>query len=128
MLAFDACVLIAFLDSADVHHVRAHPIVLQSVGQERRASPVTLAEVLVAPARAGQITKAEEALRALSISPVPLGPDAPRRLAVLRAETGLKLPDCCVLLAAQDAAADTIATIDHRLERAARALGFKVTN
>ena len=126
MLAFDACVLIAFLDSADVHHAKAHSIVLQSVGHERWASPVTLTEVLVAPARAGQTAKAEEALRALSISQVPMGSDTPRRLAVLRAETGLKLPDCCVLLAAQDAAADTIATVDHRLERAARALGFKV--
>jgi hypothetical protein len=34
------------------------------------------------------------------------------------------LPDCCVALAAQDAEADTIITLDDKLRRAAAALGF----
>jgi len=37
---------------------------------------------------------------------------------------GLKLPDCCVVLAAQDAEADAIITFDDKLRRAAAGLGF----
>ena len=58
---------------------------------------------------------------------VPLGRDAARRLAaLLRVDTRLKLPDCCVLLAAQDAGADTVATFDDRLGAAAEGLGISV--
>lgn len=38
--------------------------------------------------------------------------------------THLKLPDCCVLLAAQDKHADAILTFDDRLGREAERLGF----
>ena len=53
---------------------------------------------------------------------IPLGADAPTRLARLRAETGLKLPDCCVLLAAQDASASSVLSFDDRLSAAAERL------
>ncbi len=36
-------------------------------------------------------------LRAAGIDAAPHDPDEPLRLAELRATTGLKLPDCCVL-------------------------------
>jgi len=42
----------------------------------------------------------------------------------MRAEVGLKLPDCCVLLAAQDASAQTILTFDDALTQAAERSGF----
>jgi rRNA-processing protein FCF1 len=42
------------------------------------------------------------------------------QLARLRARTALKLPDRCVLLAAQTAAAQVVATFDVRLAQAAR--------
>jgi hypothetical protein len=64
------------------------------------------------------------ALRDLGVEEVPLGVDAASRLAVLRAETGLRLPDCCVLLAAQDAPAASILTFDGRLGAGARGLGL----
>lgn len=50
--------------------------------------------------------------------------DAPVRLATLRAETGLKLPDCCVLLAAQDAGAEAVLTFDEPLGREVERLGL----
>jgi predicted nucleic acid-binding protein len=50
--------------------------------------------------------------------------DAPHRLAQLLASSQLKLPDCCVLIAAQDSHAGAIATFDDRLRRAAEARGF----
>jgi hypothetical protein len=36
----------------------------------------------------------------------------------------LKLPDCCVLLAAEDGRADAVLTFDDRLRRAAKRLGL----
>lgn len=51
--------------------------------------------------------------------------DAPVRLASLRAETNLKLPDCCVVLAAEQTQA-TLATFDHRLAATAEQRGLAV--
>jgi hypothetical protein len=62
---------------------------------------------------------AATAIETLGVAEIPLGADAPARLARLRAQTGLKLPDCCVLLAAQDAAARSILSLDERLVAAA---------
>lgn len=52
-----------------------------------------------------------------------LGEHAPGRLAQLRTDTGLKLPDCCVLLAAQDHDA-CVASFDTDLLKAAHKLGL----
>ena len=84
----------------------------------------TFAEVLVAPARAGQLGGVRSALRDLQITEVPLGADAAPRLATLRVRTSLKLPDCCVLLAAEDAGAAAVLTFDEQLAAVARAAGF----
>ena len=51
--------------------------------------------------------------------------DAPLRLAALRSRTSLTLPDCCALLAAQQAGAG-VATFEDRLAEAASALGLFV--
>jgi predicted nucleic acid-binding protein len=66
----------------------------------------------------------QSVLRGLAIAEVSLPPDAAPRLATLRAQTNLKLPDCCVLLAAEDSGADTVLTFDAQLAAAARAAGF----
>ncbi|MEA2279769.1 MAG: hypothetical protein QOK21_376 [Solirubrobacteraceae bacterium] len=86
--------------------------------------PITRAEVLVGPGRTDRLAVAATALATLVLDDVALGTDAPARLAALRARTNFKLPDCCVLLAAEDAAATQIATFDDRLARAAAKLGF----
>jgi predicted nucleic acid-binding protein len=49
--------------------------------------------------------------------------DAAERLAALRVATELKLPDCCVLLAAEDAQARLL-TFDARLAREAGRRGL----
>lgn len=89
------------------------------------ASPLTLAEVMVGPARAGRIDRAISALEDLGVSAVPLPDDAPARLAVLRAATGLELPDCCVLLAAEQGRSE-LASFDHRLATVANGRGLAV--
>jgi predicted nucleic acid-binding protein len=83
-------------------------------------SPITLAEVFVGPARAGRLDDARAAVADLGVVEVPLDDDAPARLAALRVEAALKLPDCCVLLAAEDVQAEAVLTFDDRLARAAK--------
>lgn len=128
MIVLDASVLIAQLESGDRHHVRAVKLLSRLADVLLLSSTITMAEVLVSYAHAARVDEGEGLLRRLEVTEVPLGAQAARRLAVLRATTRLKLPDCCVLLAAQDARADSIATFDDRLAEAARGLGLSVAS
>ena len=126
MIVLDASVLIGHLDASDPHHASAQALLEASGGEVLGASAITLAETLVSPARAGRLADAEAALQHLGVGELSLGENAPGRLAQLRAEVGMKLPDCCVLLAAQEHAA-TVASFDSDLLAAAGALGLKTT-
>ncbi len=121
MIVLDASVLIGHLDGQDPHHERAGALLEASGAEPLGASTITLAETLVAPARAGRLDDAQTALERLDISELELGENAPGVLAELRAETNLKLPDCCVLLAAQRHAG-AVASFDVGLIKAARKL------
>jgi predicted nucleic acid-binding protein len=124
VIVLDASVLIAHLESTGAHHQRATQLLL-SAADQLAVSPITMAEVLVGPARAHQLERVVGILRELEVSTVPLTEDSPVRLANLRATTRLRMPDCCVLLAAEYAGA-AIATLDSRLAEAASDLGLKV--
>jgi predicted nucleic acid-binding protein len=128
VIVLDASVLIAHFDANDAHHERASEVLVSIADDHMGASSLTLAEVLVGPARAGCLEQATAALRQLDIRAVAISEDASVRLATLRATTTLKLPDCCVLLAAETSAAAGIATFDDRLASAAGKLGFTVHN
>ena len=125
MIVLDASVLIAHLDGADAHHDRATALLLEAADDAFLASPLSLAEVLVGPARAGRLDDALAAMDQLGVGRVDLDQDAPSRLAVLRAGTGLKLPDCCVLLAAQQVQG-AVASFDVHFAAAARQHGLEV--
>lgn len=124
MIVLDASVLIAHLDGSDRHHAKARSLLEATGGEPLGASPITLAETLVSPARAGRREDAEAALRQLGVQDLSLGEGAPGRLAEMRAEVGLKMPDCCVLLAAQDHEG-IVASFDADLLSAARKLGLR---
>lgn len=126
MIVLDACVLIAHFDETDAFHQDAGTLLRSVADQPLGASTLTLAEVLVGPARVGRLDQATAALAQLAVSTIGLGEDAPVRLASLRAGTSLKLPDCCVLLAAEQPGGAAVATFDDRLGVAARKLGFRV--
>jgi len=119
VIVFDASVLIAYLDGTDEHHSAAELLLAHAVDEEFGASPLTLAEVLVVPARDCRLEAVQSALRHLEIDELPFPHGAAARLAQLRAATGLKMPDCCVLLVAEDAGA-TLASFDERLAQAAK--------
>jgi predicted nucleic acid-binding protein len=123
VIVLDASVLIAYLDGEDAHHGAAESLLAREIDDEFAVDPLTLAEVLVGPARAGRLDTALGALRALEVRELPFPPSTAVRLAGLRVETGLRMPDCCVLLAGQDAAA-RIAAFDDRLVRAAEGVGL----
>lgn len=125
MIVLDASVLIAQLDKGDIHHHRAIRLLEESGTEPLGASPITLAEVLVMPHRAGVLAQANAVLHDLGIRAIDFMYDAPVRLAQLRAETNLKLPDCCVLLATEQTYG-CVATFDLRLARAARELEMDV--
>jgi predicted nucleic acid-binding protein len=123
VIVLDASVLIGHLDGNDRHHPMARSMLESNANAPLGASEISLAETLVGPARAGRLQDAQRALRQLGVVELPLGADSAARLAQLRAETGRKLPDCCVLLAAEESDG-AIASFDGDLLRTARQLGL----
>lgn len=123
MIVLDASVLIAHLDGGDRHHADAQDLLEANSQEPLGASSITLAETLVSPARVDRLADAETALQRLGVDELSLGENAPGQLARLRTDTGLKLPDCCVLLAAQHHDA-RVASFDTDLLKAARKLGL----
>lgn len=126
MIVLHASVLIAHLGADDLLHLRAAQLLLDAIDETLGASPLTLAEVLVGPTRAGRADLAEGALGELDIRGPYLDAGAPRQLAELRVRTQLRLSDWCVLLAARTAGA-YVATFDDRLHRPADDLGLALT-
>ncbi|MDQ6522268.1 type II toxin-antitoxin system VapC family toxin [Nocardioides sp. LHD-245] len=125
LIALDANVLIAVTDERDSHHQAAKSLLAEHLDRELVIGSVNLAEVLVGPARVGRVEQTLMHLSRVGVTELPLPGGAAPRLAVLRASTGLKMPDCCVLLTAQHARA-AVATFDRRLRAAARSLGLAV--
>jgi predicted nucleic acid-binding protein len=125
VIVLDASVLIAHLEADDPQHDRAEILLSDLAHEELGASPLTLAEVMVGPARAARVDRATAVLEELQVQQIALSDDAPLRLALLRAGTNLKLPDCAVLLAAETAGA-AVASFDDRLCAAARERGHAV--
>jgi predicted nucleic acid-binding protein len=123
VIVLDASVLIGYLDAEDGQHEAAESLLAREIDDDFTASSLTLAEVLVGPVRAGRLDDALSALRDLEIEERQFPADAAVRLAQLRAGTGLRMPDCCVLMAAQEAEA-RVATFDRRLARAVQNVGL----
>jgi len=125
LIVLDASAVIALLDPSDALHGDAVATIKALGPQAYGLSPITHAEILVGPTRAGTLEPTRAALAALRVGEVSLPVDAAPRLASLRVHIGLKLPDCCVVLAAQQSTA-AILTFDRRLSLAAATLGIAV--
>lgn len=125
MIVLDANVLIGYLDGADVHHVAAEALLVAAVDDGFAVNALTLAEVLVAPARDGLLDAVTAVLRDLEVETLPFPAHMAVRLAQLRADTGLTMPDCGVLLSTEDAGA-RVASFDARLAQAAADRGLSV--
>jgi predicted nucleic acid-binding protein len=110
VIVLDASVLIAYLDAEDAQHRRAESLLAREIDDQFAANPLTLAEVLVGPARSRRLDEARLALRELEVAERPFPIDTAVRLARLRADTA------------------RVAAFDDRLIRAANALGLAAVN
>jgi predicted nucleic acid-binding protein len=128
VIVLDATVLIGHLNPEDTHHSRAAELLAGiDVDESLGASVLTLAEAMTGPARAGEryLKIAHHAIQRLEVEEIGWGDDAAVRLARLRATTRLKMPDCCVLAAAEWVEGG-IATFDKALAHAAHEWGMTV--
>ncbi len=125
MIALDASVLIAHLNPVDLHHKAATAILVDGTPGQMLVHTLTLAEVLVGGVRIGQGASMREDLRAAGIVVAPHDDGEPLRLAELRAISGLKLPDCCILDVAIHRQA-SLATFDEALATVARRHGVPI--
>lgn len=125
MIALDASVLIAHLNPVDLHHKAATAILVAGTPGQMLVHTLTLAEVLVGGVRIGQGASMREDLRAAGIVVAPHDDGEPLRLAELRAISGLKLPDCCILDVAIHRQA-SLATFDEALATVARRHGVPI--
>lgn len=125
MMILDASVLIAHLNPADAHHSAATQILLDSSPGTMLVHAMTLAEVLVGGARISSGAQMHTDLQAAGVQLADHDKQEPLRLAELRAASGLKLPDCCVLDTAISNKAP-LATFDDALAAAASQRGVTV--
>jgi predicted nucleic acid-binding protein len=118
VIVLDASVLIAYLEGEDEHHEAAEALLAREIDDDFGTNPLTLAEVLVGPARNDRLDEVRLALRELEVEELPFPGDTAVKLALLRSETGLKMPDCCALLAAEHVGG-RLASLDDKLRKAA---------
>lgn len=127
MITLDAGVLIALFNAKDAHHEAAMKLLDAATRSDDLLymNPLSQAEVLVKAAQQGSEKIYYEKIVSIGVATLAAPTDTGVWLAQLRARTGLKLPDCAVILTAQQSGSK-IATFDHRLAREARALGITV--
>jgi predicted nucleic acid-binding protein len=125
VIVADANVIIAASSPGHVHHARAREILLEHGAAGVALHSLTLAEVLVGPARAGQHEAARAALDAAGIRSSAASDPGPTALALVRATASVKMPDACVLATAEHLGVP-LATFDGRLAREATARGTAV--
>lgn len=123
-MILDASLLIALRSPQDVH--AEHAARLASTAEELIVHPVTLAESLVAPARAGIARQVRvQLLDGLGIRLWHPDEDEPERVALIRAKSRVALPDCYPLALAEHTG-KALATLDEALGNAARERGVSV--
>lgn len=125
MIVLDASVLIAYLDADDAHHHESVDLLTREAASDFIAATLTLGETLVGPARSGALAAAVGALDEIGLTEASAAAGDAARLATIRSETNLKMPDCVVLVAAENAHG-RVGTFDRRLANVARERGLDV--
>jgi PIN domain nuclease of toxin-antitoxin system len=102
-IALDSSALISFLEQREPYASLLIPLI-DAGSAEILLSSVAIAEALVLPARLGGLEVVEQTLRAIlalpSLRTIALDDDVAAMTAVVRARTGLKLPDAAIVAAA----------------------------
>jgi len=122
-MVVDASVLIALMNPDEAHFADAVVLVRRgAIAGRLVAHAMTVAESAVGAAEKGHLEQLRRAFDGLGLAAAESDREQPWRLAVLRAETRLPLPDCCVLDLAMESRGE-LATFDARLAVAARRRG-----
>lgn len=119
MITLDASVVIPHLRPRDPHHEAATAYLREHADEVLLIPSLNLAEVLVGGVRVGRGQEMLGDIQAVGIQVADPTEGEPLRLATLRAESALKLPDCCALDTAM-VSASALATFDDALAEAAR--------
>lgn len=128
MIVLDAIVVISFLDEANALHGRSVELLGENEYEPWVMHDITLAEVLAGPAKTGaeateRVWQAIQSLGVISSKSEISSTD----IAMLRAQTGLPIPDCLVVLTAEEVdSGNQIMTFDERLADKAMELGYTV--
>lgn len=123
-MILDTSVLIALRSPQDPHADRVSALVMDA--DDLVVHPVTLAESLVAPARAGIAAEVRAQLtEGLGIRLWHPDDDEPERIALLRADSRVALPDCYPLAVAERTGLP-LATFDEALRRTAQTRSVSV--
>ena len=124
MITLDASMVIAHLHPRDPHHHAATAYLREHADEPLLIHSLNLAEVLVGGVKAGRGQELLDDLHGVGLRVAERPDGEALRLAALRVETGLKLPDCCALHTALTSES-TLATFDERLAAAARTRHLK---
>jgi predicted nucleic acid-binding protein len=119
MITLDSSVVIAHLQPRDPHHEAATAYLREHTNEVLLIHSLNLAEVLAGGVRAGRGQEMLGDIQAVGVQVADPTEGEPLRLATLRAESGLKLPDCCALETAM-VSTSVLATFDVALAEAAR--------
>jgi predicted nucleic acid-binding protein len=127
VIVLDSSAVIAAFYSSDAHHEMAVTLLDRHAAGGFLVHPITLAESLVGAARSGRINQARTQMRNMGIEVYSPDSEEPLLIAEIRANTGLKLPDCCVLAASLVLTAPLM-TFDDKLRSSARAQSVGVVD
>lgn len=125
VVVLDASALIALVSSTDPHHQWALKMFRDTASFDLQMTSLSQAEAMVHPARSGKLDKFQKMLTAFGLEVTPIEASDANKLATLRANTTLKMPDACVLHQAMKING-SIATTDSNLARVAKSKGVGV--
>jgi len=119
VIVLDASAVIAVFYPANPHHERATRLLEHAAAGGFAVHPMTLAESLVGAAKGGRLNQLRRQIHNMGITVFAPEEDEPLLIAEIRANTGLKVPDCCVLAAALSLSS-SLMTFDEKLGACAR--------
>jgi len=125
VVVLDASALIALASSKDPHHKWALGMFRDTAGFDLQITALSLAEAMVHPARNGKLEKFQKLISGLGVEVSSVEGEDASKLATLRANTTLKMPDVCVLHQAMRVKG-SLATTDNKLAQVAKTKGVGV--
>jgi predicted nucleic acid-binding protein len=116
VIVLDANVMIGVFYPSDAHHDKAAALLERHAAHGFIVHPITLAESLVGAAKVGRLNQVRRQIQNMGIDVFVPDDDEPVLIAELRSNTGLKLPDCCVLAASLGLSAPLLSFDDKLID------------